>query len=285
MIQLIHVKLLKGNIMKWYRFRIYLIRIIYITFITIITAIVIFMGNGYMEYGVVKNEINNFKNRGEYIKTTYIQSQEVRLYQITPNYDYEVQNLTRTFDVEESLYIGSKGDIILSSSNPIKNYGSSLIKDIVGYMARRFYIGHATVNLTDSGDKIIESVGNDDLFYGVRVSDSKWIENTITAGTDELVLIGLKIKNFSNEDSETYVNNLLEQEGKKYNMNFLISKKNAYYCTDLITRIGNKSQLNLNYDMFFATGNDIIVSNDTFIFFVCERIENGKFNLYYLKGE
>lgn len=271
--------------MKLYKIKMFIIRIIYIAFIFVFSAIIIFMGNGYIEFGVVKNQIVSFENRGEYIKTSIINNQEVNIYEVEPYYDYEKQDNRTVFNYQESDFVGSKGDIFLTSSNPIKNFSSSLIKDIVGYLARRIYIGHAAVNITSNGDKIIESVGNDDLFYGVRTNENNWLKNTLTAGTDEQILIGLRIKDMTNDSIDNYVNNLLEQVGKEYNMNFLFSKKNAYYCTDLITRIGNKSDLNLNYDKFFSTGNDIIISDDTFVIFVCERISNGKFNLYFLKGE
>ena len=61
--------------------------------------------------------------------------------------------------------------------------------------------------------------------------------------------------------------------------------KNKYYCTDLISRVLKKENIKTNYDSFYTTGNDLIVSNNTYIIFLCERVKDGFFNIYYLSEE
>ena len=67
--------------------------------------------------------------------------------------------------------------------------------------------------------------------------------------------------------------------------NVLIKKKNKYYCTDLLSRVLNKYNINIDYDKMYPTGNDFIISENTFVVFICERIVEGEFNIYYLSEE
>ena len=94
----------------------------------------------------------------------------------------------------------------------------------------------------------------------------------------------LRIKGINNEKRNIFTENLKNEVGKKYTYSFLIHSKNKYYCTDLVTRVAKTIDINLNYDLFISTGNDIIVSNNTFIIFVCKKtdIKNKIINLYYM---
>ena len=62
-------------------------------------------------------------------------------------------------------------------------------------------------------------------------------------------------------------------------------KRNKYYCTDLITRTFLENDIRIDNDYFYPTGNDIILSKNTFLVFLCERIKEGYFNIYYLSEE
>ena len=114
------------------------------------------------------------------------------------------------------------------------------------------------------------------------------IENYIDKGHPLLVwaTIGMEKPEIGDSWIVKYADeNAHTQVGKKYTYNYLIPSKNKYYCTNLVTRIANKIDVKLNYDLFIATGNDIIISNDTFIVFVVKKVDldNKKINVYYMK--
>ena len=161
----------------------------------------------------------------------------------------------------------------------------SAYNDIAGMLSKNFFIGHATINITEDGSKCIESVGNDEGFDGVRIVDNTWIETEVRYGNDAQIIIGLRLKNTTEEKRNKICEELLKLEGKEYNHLVFLYRKNKYYCTDLISRTLKKENININYDSLYTTGNDIIVSNETYIIFLCERVKEGFFNIYYLTEE
>lgn len=246
----------------------------------------VFMLNGYMEKGAVNSEINKFRKRGVFFETTTIQGQTVDIYKVYKEYDYE--DLSKpVFDssINSKYYIGSKTDIILTTRNPLRRVNTAIVRDVAGYFSENFFIGHATINIEDDGSKIIESVGNDEDFAGVRIKENQWVYTEVRYGNDAQTIVGLRLKEIDEQTKENICNNLKELEGKKYNYLLPFYAKNKYYCTDLISRTLKKENININYDSFYTTGNDIIVSNSTYVIFLCERIEDGHFKIYYLSEE
>lgn len=271
---------------KLYRIRIILIRVlISILFVLFIWGM-LFVTNGLIEKKVVKEEINSFKERGTYDKTIDINGQKVDMYKVFPLYDYEDAS---SFVFDNSLtskhYIGSKTDIILTNRNPLRMYQTAIVRDIADIAARNFYIGHATINLSDDGSEVIECVGNDEDNNGVRIVEQAWIYTEVRNGNDAQAIIGLRIKDITNETKEKICDGLRELEGKGYNYLLPFYVRNKYYCTDLISRVLYKEDINVNYDYFYTTGNDIIISSSTYLIFLCERIEEGYFKIYYLCEE
>ena len=266
-----------------YKRRILLIRTCIYCLFCIFILTLLFIGNGLFEKGVVNNEIKIFKERGEFEKTVVLQGQNVSYYKVKKKYDYEdVSRYIYDTNRYSKNYIGSKTDVILTSRNPLRMYGDAIIRDVAGILSKNFFIGHATINLTDDGSLCIESVGNDTGYKGVRIVENTWIDTEVRYGNDAQIIIGLRLKNTTKEIREEICNNLIELEGKEYNKLLLFYNKNKYYCTDLISRTLKKSKITVNYDSFYTTGNDIIVSNETYIIFICERIKEGYFNIYYL---
>lgn len=239
-----------------------------------------------IEKGVVNLEISNFKERGIFEKEVILQGQKVSYYKVHKKYEYE-DNDRHVYDVDKysENYIGSKTDIILTSRNPLRMSDLAIVRDVAGFFSKNFFIGHATINISDDGSKCIESVGNDDGFKGVRVVENTWIDTEVRYGNDAQIIIGLRLKNTNEKMREEICNNLMKLEGKKYNYFLLFYNRNKYYCTDLISRTLKKSKIKVNYDGVYTTGNDIIISNETYIIFICERVKDGYFNIYYLGEE
>ena len=268
---------------KLYRLRIVVVRVMICIIFTIFVWGIIFLANGIIEKSVVRSEIDSFKERGTYDKTINIQGQKVDMYKVSPLYDYED---AETFVFDDSLtslyYIGSKTDIILTNRNPLRMYQTAIIRDIADICARNFFIGHATMNLTDDGSEVIECVGNDVENNGVRIVEQVWVYTEVRNGNDAQTILGLRLKNIDKQTKDRICENLRELEGKEYNYLLPFYSKNKYYCTDLISRVLKKENININYDHFYTTGNDMIISNNTYLIFLCERIEEGYFKIYYL---
>ena len=253
---------------------------------TLFVWILLFVINAVIEKGVVKNEIDNFMERGEFSKTMEIQGQKVDIYKVKPIYDYEDAT---TFVFDDSLtskyYIGSTADIVLTTRNPLRMYPTAIVRDIADMGAKLAFAGHSTINISDDGSLVMECVGNDEENNGVRISEQNWVYTEVRYGNDAQTILGLRIKNIDEETKNNICTDLKALEGKEYNYWIPFYSKNKYYCTDLISRVLRKEKIIINYDWFYTTGNDIIISNNTYPIFLCERIEDGYFKIYYLSED
>ncbi|MBO7079018.1 MAG: hypothetical protein J6W64_04310, partial [Bacilli bacterium] len=145
-------------------------------------------------------------------------------------------------------------------------------------------------NVTDDGAVIVEITDhtttdnkNVEDVSGVKYSQNTWISED----DGSPYIIGLRIKGISGEVKERIVDFASNNIGKEYNYLF-IKREERFYCTDLVSRAYEDSGININYDGFFVTGNDMIVSGETYIIFIREKyVENGEeyYNIYYLQEE
>lgn len=271
---------------KLYKFKIITIRVLICILFVLFLWALFFVVNGVIEMRVVKNMLADFKERGEYSKTIDINGQHVDIYTVPKKYEYED---VQTFIFDDSLvskyYIGSKTDIILTNRNPLRMSQTAIVRDSADILARSFFIGHATINLEDDGSRVIECVGNENENNGVRIMEQEWVYTEVRNGGDAQIIVGLRVKNIDDDIKNKICSELIELDGKEYNYLLPFYIKNKYYCTDLISRALIKEDINVNYDYFYTTGNDIIISNNTYLIFICERIEEGYFNIYYLSEE
>lgn len=271
---------------KLFKVRIIIIRTLISVMFALFVWLLLFVINGVIEKGVVDNIINDYKDRGIFDKTIDIQGQKVDIYKVYTKYDYED---AKTFIFDDSLtskyYIGSTCDIILTTRNPLRKNPTAIVRDVADIAARYFYLGHGTINVSSDGSMVGECVGNEDDNNGVRIAEQKWIYTEVRNGNDAQIILGLRIKNITDKNKENICNYLKELEGKGYNYIVPLYNMNKYYCTDLISRVLNKEGIHINYDFFYTTGNDIIISDNTYPIFLCERIEEGYFKIYYLSEE
>lgn len=262
-----------------------IIRTLCAILILIVILLIIIFGNGFFELGFINSDIEQFINNCEYEKTINYGEYEINLYSKKASYDYEKDNYIDTIQIkDDTIYLGNKSDIIITNRNPYGRIGGAFISDVVGMFTTPLNSGHATVNI--DSESIIECVGNSDNNV-VRIVNNEWFEDIIKYGEEKENYIGLRIKDFDNDKRNEFVRLLNNELGKKYTFSFLIHSKDTFYCTDLITRTIKKMNLKLNYDSFIATGNDILISNNTFIIFVVRKVDfkNKVINLYYMKEE
>jgi hypothetical protein len=254
------------------------------TLLIIIAIIVIFIVNGYFEKVIVVNEIEDFKSRAEYIGIDPIYS-NIHYYKVEKKYDYE-EISRHTFDLSDKKYIGAKTDILVTNRNPLR--GVSVLEPLIGYLSLNFFVGHASINSTDDGAYMYEVVGNSDIIEENQVIESMndWV--FYLRDIESPIIVGLRIKDTTAEQRNKMIEYTAAQTGKGYNYTFLFNRNNTFYCTDLVSRAVKYAGININYDYFTTTGNDMMVSKNTYIFFLREVIyEDGKpqFNVYFLEDE
>lgn len=268
---------------KFIKFKFVFVKYITLIMFIVFICMLLFLANGFIEKKPVDIVLTNFKSRAVYEETIIYNKQTVNIHKVTPIYDYEdVELQTFTKDSNGDYYIGSELDIILTNRNPLRTEPLAIVRDIGKFFSKEFYIGHATINTTKDGKMIIESVGNVDDYYGVREIENNWLKTEINFENDAQTIVGLRVKGLSNDKKNDIIESLRNKVGLRYNMNFIIPKKNAYYCTDLITRTFKEHGIKLDYDGFYPTGSDIIISENTYPIFICEKVENEIFNIYYM---
>lgn len=241
---------------------------------------IVFFVNGAIEYIAVRGIVNDFKSRGQlvYEDDTY------SYYQVIPVYDYELSDSRKVFNYNDSYkYIGSKGDILLTNRNPMRHV--PIVNIIVGFMSKYFYVGHSTLNVNEEGSMVIESVGNQATKNGVDYYINDWFYSS--SQTPEI--IGLRVKGINENDLDKVVEYAEDKLGYPYNFTFLFNRENSFYCTDLVSRSYKSANININYDHLATTGNDLIVSDQTYMIFYRElKWVNRRphYNVYYLsKGD
>lgn len=247
--------------------------------------VVLIFVNGFMELQFINQDINNFIDCCEYEEEIVYKEYKINLYCCKAEKDNEKNNYLDTITISDNkIYLGNKSDIIVTNRNPFNRYGGAFLTDVAEMVVHPLYSGHAAVNL--SVNEIIECVGIGDG-DSVRIKENCWFDDIIDFGQEDETYVGLRFKNVSQEDKEKYTTELKKEVNKKYTYSYFIHTKNTYYCTDLVTRIAKKIDVNLNYDGFVSTGNDIIISDNTFIIFIVRKIDlkNKIINIYYMKEE
>ena len=243
--------------------------VIIYTLICILFLSIIFLNDNINEKKKIDNEIIEFKSRGELIYQNDIYS----YYKVDKKYDYEdSSNIVNTYDDK---FVGSTGDIYVTNRNPLPSFF------VTKWLSRLSYIGHCGIVYSDDGSKMVEIVGNKSRDENVvRIVDNEWLD------IDSPIYIIVRLKNIDDNLKNNIVNECDDLLGCRYNYLFLFKSKKRFYCTDLISHIYKKLDININKDGLFTTGNDIVENNNTYMIYYRERyVENGKvkYNVYYLQ--
>lgn len=238
-------------------------------FIILLLFFTIFIIDGCIENNILNKEINDFKKRGQLI---YI-NDNVNYYEISPKYEYEdSKNIVRGYD---NINIGTTGDIYITDRNPINDFF------ITDWLSKLTWIGHCGLIYNEEGTLMTEIVGNrkrkDNV---VKIKENDWFNN------DSKHSIVLRVKDISNNDKEKIQYESRKVLGCRYNYSLIFSSNKSFYCSDLVTHIYEKIEINLNSDYFFSTGSDIISNDNTYIIYYKERVDTKEktyYNVYYLK--
>lgn len=287
--------------------------------ILILAAGVFTLGKAVTKDILVNVEINNFKDRAifeyeenfEYQFNVY---QTRRYYKVPRETSYEKSDSRSVFYDDSRKYLGQTGDIFLSQESPFPD--RLFIHQFISY----YFGGHAAIK--NESNQFIEAVGfpdDDETLldiirhpgdqphdYSVTVNKTSgnyflnprhrtelnpFYEDFGTYYRKEF--IGLRVKNITEEQiagAVAYADATVDKN--LYNFLFFLDMEYKYYCTDLVSRayqdvmVPVEEQKNyakaLNDDRFITSVNDIILSEESYISFYVEIIDD-IVHIYYLE--
>lgn len=243
------------------RFR--LVRYFFIFLVFWGTLLIAFSLNGIIENKILRNQVDEFISRGELVQS----SANIRYYEVKKAHDYE--DITR--HIFTSGRIGSTGDMVITNRNPMRDI------EILEPIAKLLWIGHSALIVTPFGEKILEVVGNDSLDENiVQINNNNF--GFVTGGE----VVGLRVKDTTPEQRDLVVTEGEKLLGLEYNFLFVVSHPSRYYCSDLISRLWSQAGVNINYDHWVTTGNDMIVSPETYLIYYSYVDSSGVKHIYYL---
>lgn len=229
---------------------------------------------------MIYHDINEFKNKGvlQVDKSTTTE----KWYKVSRETWMSDKSTYFIDSKSNKMYYGNSGDIVVGLESALRDY--PIISEVTTFL----FGGHASFvsyegsyknalgqNLEYNNRYHIESTYDD----GVSRSDGDFW--TDVSYRNEVIVLRV---NVSEEILKSVFLELTTHVGKKYNKLYIVDTKNKYYCTDLITRAFSKFGYDLNYDGFYASVEDLIVSKLTYISFY-KIYENGITSYYYIGDE
>jgi len=210
----------------------------------------------------IQNKINQFKSNASF----YYHSD----YYSTDFYRVKSSN-TPCFTIKENtIYPGYNGDILATLYNEME---IDIVSDVFSY----YFGGH--VALVVEGDKLFQTTGKDsnDANKSDYVNNNWLHDNTLRSS-----FIGLRV-NVDQTTRDNVVNHSKDYLNIPYNYSFIFNRKRSYYCTDLIQCLYEEySDVSLKQNSIIVSVQDIILSEDVYIFMYKEKDENGNYKIYYL---
>ena len=268
---------------------------------------------------LVDIEIKSFKDRAvfEYEENYEYQTnvfQTRRYYKVPRETSYELNDTRSVFYDETRKYLGQTGDIFMSQESPFPDV--FFIHQFISY----YFGGHAALKTDDN--RFIEAVGfpdSDETLWDIishdgslphdysvtisKTSSNYFLNPRYRAEGSEFYdyfgsyyrekFIGVRVKNVTEEQFNGAVQYADQLVGENlYNFLFFLDMEYKYYCTDLVSRayqdvmVPENEQANyakaLNDDGFITSVNDIILSEETYIAFYVEIIDE-VVHIYYLE--
>jgi len=248
------------------------LKIILFILITVLSSI--FIGitlNSIVENVYLSIEIEDFKNKGVYQED--VSDSHTKYYKVSRETWMSDESVFQ--EVDGRVTYGNSGDIICTLDSYAGNL--QITHDLVGF----FFGGHcASVcyqetynNVSYNKNYCIEAHYNN----GVQQSYSGyWTRENVR---DQIIVLRVKA---SQEKKVEAFHNLCDCIGSDYNKNYIFNTKNNYYCSDLISRAWQDVGIDLNYDGFYCSIQDIICSDMTYIS-MYKVSKNNVDYIYYLE--
>lgn len=206
----------------------------------------------------------------EFIGSSTFETKSGNNYYYSIDVDY-IDSPTINLTTPENPILGNTGDIFLMPQSRM-GMGVPLIGEFLSY----YFGGHAGV-ITNEGYRLVEAMGG-------SASESFVYNFSNDLYTEERTVIGLRVKASLDERIQA-AENAKKLIGKPYNYLFVLNTLDAYYCTDVCSRVyGKEFGMNYNIDTngFHVSLQDLFRSEDTYITFVKYKTGNDT-HIYYLK--
>lgn len=214
-------------------------------------------------------KINNFIKRGEYVSTI----NKTEYYKVVKKYDYE--DTKNVIEELEDIYVGSVGDIYISSKDPLDFF-------LTKYLSKRLRIGHAAIVQSENAKTMVEVTGNSTKENNVvKEVSNTWLEKK----NDEITI--LRAKNINEESKQKIQKSLKEKYGLSYNYLFLVHAENRYYCLDLCSRVYEEIGVDIDQKAIITFGSSMIKNDNTYIIYYKKKVQSDNINyrVYYLSEE
>jgi hypothetical protein len=190
------------------------------------------------------------------------------------------------FEEGRTPYLGKKGDILITNQNPFaydRNGDGRFDVDgpfMVGSLLSIVWGGHAVLVSEDDGSKIIHAVGseiglvNGELVKAVRIDSNRW--HNLNGK-----IVGVRVKGATPDDIDEAVEQAKLTLGQPFNYTLIIDRQNSKGCTDLVFQAYKKAGFTIDYDLGPASGNDLILSPNTYIYLYAYTDSSGVRHIYY----
>jgi len=251
------------SILKW---SIRIIRTILIFFI------LSFSLESFVEQSIRITRIHNFTKQGVYQKD--ISTEDIKYYKVDKNIDkpgYTIAN-------DGEMLPGYPGDILVTPLTYLDN-------DVLERLMSFFVGGHAGICLGNYEDYDVEIYDDSSLeTSGVRhgIDSCQAFDKSVWNNENAYdTVIGLRPKKMTDEIRDEILSLAMSHYGDPYNYNFTFDTKNKSYCSDLLSKVYKEIGINLNYDGFWTTVHDLIVSKDLIITYYHYYDKNGVMKVYY----
>lgn len=235
------------------------------------SSIVGMVVNSTCENVYIRKEINSFKGKGIFQES--LSNDTEKFYKVSR----ETWMSARDSFVNTSgkITYGGPGDIVVGMN--VNYTDMPIVKETLGFM----FGGHSSF------------VCYDEMYEGVEYNPTKSIESLPSDGVSlanndfwnnldyQTEVVGIRVK-CSEEKNKKAFHYMADRIGKKYSYSFLFGSKNKYYCTDLITRAYDSVGININYDGFYVSVQDLVCSSMTYISFY--KTTKKGINYYYYLG-
>lgn len=242
-----------------------------------IETVFLFIAIGGISTAIVKNIyadvlIEQFKKKG-----TLDESKSTELTKVYPIESKEDRPTMQ--HIGSNYYPGDTGDILISLTSEIR---IPLIEQFISFFAG----GHAAFVLGDYQDCLedvnhldtIESTGLEAGDNTAAISDKRgyWVD---ASPYDEVICLRVKM---NDRERKKVLSEAMALLGDPYNYAFIWDTDQKSYCSDLISKVFKKIDVNLNKDGFTTSVYDLLVSNESYISYYHYIDNNGVKHIYYL---
>ncbi len=237
-----------------------------------------------------------------------------RYYKVSRETSYELEDTRSVFYNDTRKYLGQKGDIFMTSESPFPS--NKPIHWFISY----YFGGHAAIN--NGENRFIEAVGfpdEDETLLDIimhpgnvphdlsvtvnRSNTNYWLNPRYRTETDRDFpyygtryrnhFVGVRVKGATSDMIDGAVDYARDKvDFNLYNFLFFLNMEYKYYCADLVSRAYQSVMVepenqrlysrSLNDDGFITSINDILLSNETYITFYVEYIDEVA-HIYYLE--